>query len=103
MSPVGSMPPHIRSHPVPEPILGGVGLGLFFSEVLFCIFNHFRGVNHRWHGATPLAGYEGERRGLSLAEPSVSRYWRGVEGGTVLNHNSLSLQKIYVMILQKQN
>ena len=28
---------------------------------------------------------------LSLAEQSARRYWRGVEGGTVLSHNSLSL------------
>ena len=28
---------------------------------------------------------------LPLAEQSARRYWRGVEGGTVLSHNSLSL------------
>src|SRR5215510_1100070 len=39
---------------------------------------------------------------LPLAEQSARRYWRSVEGGTVLSYNSLSLQKIYVMILEKQ-
>ena len=28
-----------------------------------------------------------ERRGLPLAEQSARRYWRGVEGGTVLRNN----------------
>jgi len=32
-------------------------------------------------------------RGLPLAEQSARRYWRGVEGGTVLNHNSSYLQE----------
>src|SRR5262250_1599475 len=44
-----------------------------------------------------------ESGALPLAEQSACRYWRSVEGGTVLSHNSLSLQKIYVMVLEKQN
>jgi len=32
-------------------------------------------------------------RGLPLAKQSARRDWRGVEGGTVLNHNSSYLQE----------
>jgi len=40
-----------------------------------------------------VACYDVERRGLPLAEQSARRYWRGVEGGTVLSHNSSCLEE----------
>jgi hypothetical protein len=40
-----------------------------------------------------VAGYDAEGRGLPLAEQSARRYWRGVEGGTVLSHHSSSLKE----------
>src|SRR5262252_11036559 len=76
-------------------------------------------VLHRWHilcvqlfqGRQSLTAWQYsfsqdasyESGELPLAEQSARRYWRSVEGGTVLSHNLLSLQKIYVMVLHKQN
>ena len=76
-------------------------------------------VLHRWHvlrvqlfqGRQSLTAWQYsfsqdmsyESGELPLAEQSARKYWRSVEGGTVLSHNLLSLQKIYVMILQKQS
>jgi hypothetical protein len=40
-----------------------------------------------------VAGYDGKGRGLPLAEQPGYRPWCGVEGGTVLSHNSSSLEE----------
>src|SRR5439155_21631743 len=59
MQSVGSLPPHVLHHCMPESCTGYAYLRLFCIEVVFCIesiffvFDDFRGVNHRWHGATP--------------------------------------------------
>jgi hypothetical protein len=82
---VDSLPPDILYHRVPEPSMGCTCLRLLFIEVMFFVFAYFRGVNHRWHGATPCRRIRLIRAGLPLAEQSARRYWRGVEGGTVLN------------------
>src|SRR6266508_6216979 len=42
-----AVPPHILQHRVPEPAMDCAYLVLFF------IFNYFRGIHHRGHGATP--------------------------------------------------
>jgi hypothetical protein len=76
---------------------------VLFIERVFFVFDYFRDVHDGWHDATPCRKTHRMRPGLSLAEQSARRYWRGVEGGTVLSHNSISLQKIYAMVLQKQN
>jgi hypothetical protein len=48
-----SVPPHILHHGVPEPWMGCAYLRLLFLEVVFFMFEYFRGINHRRHGATP--------------------------------------------------
>jgi hypothetical protein len=66
---------------------------VFFIESIFFVFDYFRGVHYRWHGATPCRVIRRIKAGLPLAEQSAHRYWRGVEGGTVLSHNSFSLKE----------
>jgi hypothetical protein len=85
MSPVDSLSLHIRSHRVPEPGRDGVCLGLLFIAIVFCIFNDFRGIKNGWRDPTPCRIIQHLRAGLPLAEQSAHRYWRGVEGRTVLN------------------
>jgi hypothetical protein len=58
---------------------------VFFIESIFFVSDYFRGVNDHWHGATPYRRIQPIRAGLPLAEQSAHRYWRGVEGRTLLN------------------
>jgi hypothetical protein len=78
-------------HSEPERGLSFAYRGLLFIEGMFLVLNYFRGINDRWHSATPCRTIRHSKAGLPLAEQSAYKYWRSVEGGTVLSHNSLSL------------
>ena len=83
--PVDAMPPHILHHCLPEPSTVWTYSGLCFREIVCFRVNDFRGVKNGCHSALLVVCYDTKGRGLPLAEQSARRYWRGVEGGTVLN------------------
>jgi len=103
LQPMSAVPSHRLHHHGPEPSTGSAYLGLFFLEAQCFFFSYFRGMHNTWHRATPCRGCDCSSRGLPLAEQSARRYWRSVEGGTVLILSRNLWTKVWLSILHKQN